>query len=194
MKIHLAFLTLILSALLSLATLRADEILNFKLLPQESRILTQIYHPFGTINGNFSLRDGEVAGDFKQIENTGRGRLTIRTGSYHSGNDLRDKNAKENYLETERYSSITFTSTEIDQLQYPSPYEWRFTVHGTLELHGVLRMIHVPIKLSLHGKKITVEGETHLVFREFGIPVPTILFTPASDAVKITFHLVAGPP
>ncbi len=170
----------------------ASEVLRFKLLPLESRILTQISHPFGTVNGEFTLREGEAKGDVQDLQGSGQVMLTIGMASYNSGFVPRDQDVQENYLEVEQYPMISFTSTGIEVVKKPKSLNlaWELMVKGLLELHGIKRGIRVPVKMTRQERKITVEGSVRILLEDFNIAIPSILFFRSGDSVEVTFRFV----
>ena len=188
-----------LSLLLLLLTLppplisEAGELIRFKLLPQESQILTQVPNPFGIVDGELTVREGEAEGDILDLQGTGKVRLTIDAASYNSNIGLRDEDVQENYLEVEQFPLITFTSTGIENgKKTPSPEKAReFTITGILELHGEKREVRVPVKLTQQGKRIIVEGKTRIRFNDFNIAIPTVLFIRSGSHTDVSFRFVA---
>ncbi len=186
-----SILLLLLTLALSLAS-EAGEVIRFKLLVQESQILTQVPTPFGIVNGKFTVREGEAEGDARDLQGTGQVRLTVDAASYISNIGLRDEDIQENYLEVEEFPVIVFTSTGIENgKKTRSPEKAReFTIKGILELHGVKRELRVPVKLTQQRKRITVEGRMKILFEDFNIAIPSILFFRSGDSVEVTFRFV----
>jgi len=189
---RLSLLLLLFTLAPSLAS-EAGEIIRFKLLPQESQILTQVPNPFGIVDGELTVRKGEAEGDTLDLQGTGKVRLTIDAASYNSNIGLRDEDVQENYLEVEQFPLITFTSTGIENgKKTPSPEIAReFTITGILELHGVKKEIRVPVKLSQEGKRIIVEGRTKILFVDFNINTPVLLFIRSGNHTEVSFRFVA---
>ncbi len=189
---RLSLLLLLFTLAPSLAS-EAGEIIRFKLLPQESQILTQVPNPFGIVDGELTVRKGEAEGDTLDLQGTGKVRLTIDAASYNSNIGLRDEDVQENYLEVEQFPLITFTSTGIENgKKIPSPEIAReFTITGILELHGVKKEIRVPVKLSQEGKRIIVEGRTKILFDDFNINTPVLLFIRSGNHTEVSFRFVA---
>ncbi len=189
---RLSLLLLLFTLAPSLAS-EAGEIIRFKLLPQESQILTQVPNPFGIVDGELTVRKGEAEGDSLDLQGTGKVRLTIDAASYNSNIGLRDEDVQENYLEVEQFPLITFTSTGIENgKKTPSPEKAReFTITGILELHGVKKEIRVPVKLSQEEKRIIVEGRTKILFDDFNINTPVLLFIRSGNHTEVSFRFVA---
>lgn len=186
-----AIVGLILTPSLSFAQ---GELLRFRLLPQESKILTEVLDPFGGIvKGEFALKEGEAQGRIGNLQDSGWVRLTIDAASYNSNLGLRDQDVQGGYLHVKDYPVIAFTSTGIDEIKEPkSPKEpWQLTVRGILDLHGVKREIRAPVSLTHQGGRILAEGSTKIFFKDFNITVPTLLFLFRSgEQAEVKFRFV----
>ncbi len=192
MLIFRFFIILQIATLVTSSSSAGGELLRFRLLPEESRILTYVSHPFGIVNGKFALLGGEARGEIKHIDSTGSVKLTINAGSYKSNTRLRDRDVRENYLEAERYPVITFTGFILQVSKKPKLLHgtWELTIKGVLGLHGIKREIQVPLKLTPRGRKITAEGSTKILLNDFNIPIPTLLSLRSNEHVEISFRLV----
>ena len=170
----------------------AGELIRFNLLPQESQILTQVPNPFGIVSGKFTVREGEAEGDIQDLQRTGRVTLTVDAASYNSKIGLRDQDVQENYLETKEFPVIVFTSKGVESVKQPrSPDKaWEFTIKGVLELHGLKRELRVPVKLTQQGKRIIVEGRTRILFADFNITTPVLLFIRSGNHAEVSFRFV----
>ena len=169
------------------------ELHHFRLIPDESQIVTKIKDPFGGIvNGSLRIRQGEARGDIDRLQEGGSVSLVIDTASYNSNIGLRDQDVHEYYLEVQQYPVIRFDSTGIQKIQRPRPPEdlWQITVRGHLELHGVRREVSVPLRLLYQTNKIIAQGKLRLVLEDFNIKIPTLLFLKAGNQVDIDFRIV----
>ena len=169
------------------------ELQRFRLIPDESQIVTKVKDPFGNIvNGALRVRQGEARGDLDRLQESGSVSLVIDTASYNSNIGLRDQDVHEYYLEVAQYPVIRFDSTGIQKIERPrSPKDvWQITVRGRLELHGVQREVLVPVRLRYETDKIIAQGNLRLVLEDFNIKVPTLLFLKAGNQVDVDFRLV----
>jgi polyisoprenoid-binding protein YceI len=169
------------------------EVQRFRLIPDESQIITKVKDPFGSIvNGVLRLRQGEARGDIDRLQEVGSVSLVIDASSYNSNIGLRDQDVQEHYLEVQQYPVIRFNSTGIQKIERPQSPEdlWQITVRGRLELHGVQREVIVPVRLLYQTNKITAEGNFELVLEDFNIRVPTLLFLKAGNQVDVEFRIV----
>jgi len=140
-----------------------------------------------------TLREGEARGDIEDLRSSGSVRLTMDASSYSSNFGLRDEDVRDNYLEVKEYPLITFTSTGVEQIRDFKLIggTWQFTIKGILELHGIKRAISVPVKLTYREGKITAEGSTKILLKDFNLAVPTLLFRFRSgDQVEVRFRIV----
>src|SRR5262245_41563503 len=169
------------------------EIQSFRVIPNESQIVTKVKDPFGSVvNGALRVRQGEVRGDIDRLQEVGSVNLVIDSSSYNSNIGLRDQDIQEHYLEVQQYPVIRFNSTGIQKIErLQSPEElWQITVRGRLELHGVQKDVIVPVRLLYQTNKITAQGNFRFVLEDFNIRVPTLLFLKAGNQVDVEFRIV----
>lgn len=169
------------------------EVQRFRLIPDESQIVTKIKDPFGSIvNGTLRIGQGEARGDIDRFQEGASVSLVIDSRSYTSNIGLRDQDVQEYYLEVQQYPLIRFDSTGIQKFERPrSPEDlWQITVRGRLELHGVQREVIVPLRLLYQTNKITAQGNFRFVLEDFNIRVPTLLFLKAGNQVDVQFSIV----
>jgi polyisoprenoid-binding protein YceI len=187
------FIWILLLVLASPSAPALAEVLTFRLIPDESQIITKVKDPFGGIvNGALRIRQGEARGDIDRLQEEGSVSLVIDTSSYNSNIGLRDQDVQEHYLEVQQYPVIRFNSTGIQKIERPqSPeYLWQITVRGRLEIHGVQREVSVPVRLLYQTNKITAQGNFQFVLEDFNIRVPTLLFLKAGNQVDVEFRIV----
>jgi polyisoprenoid-binding protein YceI len=169
------------------------EVQRFRLIPDESQIVTKIKDPFGSIvNGALRVRQGEARGDIDRLQEVGSVSLVINTMSYNSNIGLRDQDVQGYYLEVQQYPVIRFDSTGIQKIERPQSPEdaWQITVRGRLDLHGVQRDVIVPLRLLYQRNKIRAQGNFRFFLEDFNIRVPTLLFLKAGNQVDVEFRIV----
>jgi polyisoprenoid-binding protein YceI len=187
------FIWILSLVLVSLSAPALAEVQSFRLIPDESQIITKIKDPFGSIvNGALRVRQGEARGDIDRLQEVGSVSLVIDTSSYNSNIGLRDQDVQEHYLEVQQYPVIRFNSTGIQNIKRPQSPEdlWQITVRGRLELHGVQKEVIVPVRLLYQTNKITAQGNFRFVLEDFNIRVPTLLFLKAGNQVNVEFRIV----
>jgi polyisoprenoid-binding protein YceI len=193
MRRGLCFIWILSLVLISPSAPGLAELHHFRLIPDESQIVTKIKDPFGGIvNGSLRIRQGEARGDIDRLQERGSVSLVIDTASYNSNIGLRDQDVQEFYLEVQKYPAIRFDSTGIQKIERPrSPKDlWQITVRGRLEIHGVQREVLVPLRLLYQTNKIIAQGNLRLVLEDFNIKIPTLLFLKAGNQVDVDFRIV----
>jgi polyisoprenoid-binding protein YceI len=121
----------------------------------------------------------------------------IDATSYDSGNDTRDRNVIHSALETAKYQTIDFESTALEDLQIDVPgVSGSATVVGKLTLHGVTKVMRVPVRVSLSTDgQFSAGGEIEFKYTDFGVKPPRLAFLlSASDKTTVTFRIMAQRP
>jgi polyisoprenoid-binding protein YceI len=193
MRCRSHFIWILSLVLISPSAPTSAEVQRFRLIPDESQIVTKIKDPFGGIvNGSLRVRQGEARGDIDRLQEGGSVSLVIDAMSYNSNIGLRDQDVQEYYLEVQQYPVIRFDSTGIQKLERPRSTEdaWQITVRGRLELHGVQREVTVPLRLLYQRNIIRAQGNLRLVLEDFNIKIPTLLFLKAGNQVDVEFRIV----
>lgn len=198
--IAIAVLTLIASGI---ARSVGAETLNLEPDIVKSTIQATVAEPLGvmrdhpTATGSFRLASGEIDGDPNNPATTGHVKLVIDATSYDSGSETRDRNVIHSALETAKYQTITFESIGLEEVQIDVPgTSGNATVVGKLTLHGVTRVIRVPVDVSMTTDgQFSAGGEIAFNYEDYGIKAPTLLFLlPASKQVTIAFRILAQRP
>lgn len=193
MRCRSHFIWILSLVLISPSAPTSAEVQRFRLIPDESQIVTKIKDPFGGIvNGALRVRQGEARGDIDRLQEVGSVSLVIDAMSYNSNIGLRDQDVQEYYLEVQQYPVIRFDSTGIQKIERPQSPEdaWQITVRGRLELHGVQRDVIVPLRLLYQRNKIRAQGNFRFVLEDFNIKIPTLLFLKAGNQVDVEFRIV----
>lgn len=94
-----------------------------------------------------------------------------------------------NYLEIDRFPTTTFTLTK--PIALPTAPKVGVEVHtvatGTLTLHGVAKVVAVPIDAIWNGQVIDISGSLSVTLADFGIERPQLPFTTVSTAGTMEF-------
>jgi polyisoprenoid-binding protein YceI len=92
-----------------------------------------------------------------------------------SDDDRRDGRLEEQAIETNKFPEATFRLTsaiELDALPVDGA-SFSATATGELTLHGVTRVVTVPIEARLSGNVVTVSGSIDIAFADYSIERPT---------------------
>jgi polyisoprenoid-binding protein YceI len=103
-----------------------------------------------------------------------------------------NKEVRELVLETAKYPTITFKSTDVKgKLVARGKYQAR--IGGDLTLHGVTRHIEIPAQVSLSGKDLRASGEFTINRGDYKVNATSALHGTirVRDKLKFTFDIVA---
>lgn len=119
--------------------------------------------------------------------------VEIEASSLTTGITMRDNTMRRSHLHTDRFPTILFTLSGLDQIQPQGDDRYTATLRGSLTLHGVTAPLVIPTKAALNKHKLSVEGTVPLRLSTFQIPIPSFLFIPMKDEVIVSFKVVAVP-
>lgn len=119
--------------------------------------------------------------------------VEVEAKSITTGIALRDKMMRKSHLHTDRFPTILFTLSGVDQVEPKGNDHYTATLRGALTLHGITAPLQVPAKGTLTEQRLVVEGAFPLRLSTFQIPIPALLFIPMKDEVVVSFRVVAIP-
>ena len=97
-------------------------------------------------------------------------------------------------LDAARYPEIRFNSSRVRSVTQKEGVT-ELQLDGTLQLHGVERLVTIPVRLRIRGGNLTADGELPLLQSNYEI-APIKVGGGAvrvKDRLKISFHIVAEP-
>lgn len=136
----------------------ADRIIKFG--PQETKINGSIkYSVIGRYKAQFDAFQGSITVD-ERSNNIRSVYLEIEVSSIHSNCQWCDQIVRsDKLLAAEKHPKIIFKSTEI------IPSVEKYTVKGTLDLHGVIKEMNFPFAVKINAKEKTLEVEGQWLIR-----------------------------
>jgi len=122
--------------------------------------------------------------------------VTIQVASVDTRNEQRDGHLRTNdFLDIEKFPTITFTSTEIKHLGGND-----FEVTGDLTIKDVTKPVTLPLEFQgaatdpFGNQRIGFEGSTTIVRSDFGVSYNAVLETGGvlvSDKITLEFEISA---
>jgi polyisoprenoid-binding protein YceI len=155
----------------------------------------RVEEQLGGIGANTAVgRTPDVTGSMT-IEGTSITALevTVDMTTLVSDDDRRDGQLVMRGLETGRFPTATFTSTEpIDLGSTPKEGEYvEATATGTLTLHGVTNEVEVPVEAQWTGERIEIAGHFDVALADYGIEPPVgFLVLSIADTGTVELHLL----
>ncbi len=163
----------------------------FSLDPGESAITFEAdagWHRFAGTAGKFS---GQVRVDDPSRPREADACVEVDAASLTTGIGLRDEKMGESHLHTDRFPTIRFVLSGMEQIEPFGGDRYRVTLRGSLTLHGVTRPVSAQASARVSPTAIAAEGEVSLRLSAFEIPAPSFLFVTMRDTVIVKFKLKA---
>ena len=95
-----------------------------------------------TVRGQFDEFDGHAHLDGESPSESSA-QLTIQAKSIQTRNELRDEHLRGHFLDAPNYPTLSFTSTEVEQVS-----ETSFIITGDLTIRGVTELVSVDMELT----------------------------------------------
>ncbi len=125
--------------------------------------------------------------------------MTIRSKSLAETRDtfteqqkqIINQELRKGVLETEKYPTITFKSTNVTGRLRPDG-SFDAKIQGELTMHGVTRRINIPARVSLAGNDLRAQGEFTVNRSDFNVKTKSAFHgtVRVRDKLKFTFDMV----
>jgi polyisoprenoid-binding protein YceI/mono/diheme cytochrome c family protein len=139
--------------------------------------------PLDSIVGTSQGLLGTVEVDEQSLN--GSARLTADLKSFRTGISLRDEDLRNRFFEVDRFPKATL---QVHRLVADDPRGMREAL-ATLSLHGVERLLRIPIKMKLANvgarPALWVEASFDVVLADYGIKRPAVLFLKLGDTAHV---------
>jgi polyisoprenoid-binding protein YceI len=149
----------------------------------------------------FKGRTHQVSGwvDFDPNDLTGplSFEIAVDLASFDTGKDKRNRHMRENHLETDRYPRAWFRGGTVrgaTKVELAAGDEARVTMAGTLDLHGVQRVVLCEATLRRTGDGVELESGFEVKLSDHAIDRPKFLVMKLADEqqVEVRLHLRPG--
>lgn len=107
-------------------------------------------------------------------------------------NKLMEEHFNENYMETEKYPTSTFTGKIQDKIDYTHEGTYDVTAKGILLIHGVQKERELKGKLTINKTGMSLTCDFNVPLADHKIDIPKIVFAKIAEviAVKSVFNFV----
>ncbi len=142
-----------------------------------------------TVNGTFAIARGTIVYDSNQPDSMSA-QITIDVKSIDTDKALRDKELRsEDFLDTERYPTIEFSSTGIGKARNAGQKK---TVKGKMTVYGTTRDVELPFLLSLDatGNEATIRSEFVLNRKDYKMKFGFLMDSLVGDEIKVSAVIV----
>jgi polyisoprenoid-binding protein YceI len=165
------------------ATTRKESVLSLD--PGQSKLHFTLGTTLHTVHGTFALKRGTLrfAPDGKAS-----GEIVADAVSGESGDSGRDKKMHKDVLESARFGEVIFHPDHVAGA-IPAKGPVTAELHGTLELHGSIHELTVPVQAEISGDHWTGTGTFKVPYVDWGLKSPSNFFLKADPVVDVELEL-----
>jgi polyisoprenoid-binding protein YceI len=98
---------------------------------------------------------------------------------------LMEEHFNENYVESAKYPTSTFKGKINETIDFNADGEYKVSVNGTLDLHGVKKDIDANGTLIINGTEILINSSFKLKVADYGIKVPSLYVKNIAEVVDV---------
>jgi polyisoprenoid-binding protein YceI len=173
------------TVMLSMSLDAADYTLN----TASSRVTFTSEAPLETVRGRARVVSGTLTVN-PEHPTPMRAEIIVNTVSMETGNRMRDKKMRNDFLQVAQYPTIRFRLTQCTIAEgLPEGKSRNATAKGEFTLHGVTRQIAVPVRITRTATAISVFPAFALQLSTYGIQRPEFLFMKLSETITISAML-----
>jgi polyisoprenoid-binding protein YceI len=112
--------------------------------------------------------------------------FTIPVKTFQGFNSaLQREHFHENYMESGRFPSATFTGKIIDDFNWSQPGEYLVRAKGKLVIHGVEQERIIKVSLKVDKKGFSAKAEFNILLQEFDIAIPRIVHQKIAEEIRV---------
>lgn len=94
----------------------------------------------------------------------------------------------ENYMESEKFPYAKFTGKVKETIDYTKDGEYKVTMDGTLDMHGVALPRTISGTIIIKGGTITMDSKFDVKVADHKIKVPSLYVEKIAEVINVTFH------
>lgn len=164
---------------------------EFSVVPGQSSVVFTSEAPMETVRGETEQISGTVSVNPPSVASV-RAKFSVQADTLKTGNRLRDRNMRNNFLETGKFPEIIFTLRGMSGGTLVPGRGVVLKAVGVFTLHGVVREINIPVTVSWDQKEDTlrVQSKFSINLSDYQIERPRILILRLSDTVEVNLDLM----
>ncbi|MCE7067319.1 YceI family protein [Dyadobacter sp. CY326] len=129
------------------------------------------------------------------ILNTANSELAIRMNmrEFVFPNKLMQEHFNENYIESSKYPTATFSGKVTNPPDYTKDGEYDVSATGKFTVHGVTKERTIKGKMNIAGGKITINSDFEVPLTDHKIEVPQVVFVKIAQVISVKAQYVLAP-
>jgi polyisoprenoid-binding protein YceI len=129
------------------------------------------------------------------ILNTANNELAIRMNmrDFVFPNKLMQEHFNENYIESEKYPTATFSGKVDKAPDYSKDGEYDVSASGKFTVHGITKERTINGKMKIEGGKISITSDFEVPLTDHKIEVPKVVFVKIAQVISVKSQYVLAP-
>lgn len=129
------------------------------------------------------------------ILNTTTGEIAVRMNmkDFDFPNKLMQEHFNENYIESDKYPTATFSGKMDKTIDYSKEGETDISASGKFTVHGVTKTRTIAGKIKITNGKITLKSGFQVALSDHKIEVPQIVFVKIAQNIQVQTEFVLAP-
>lgn len=119
--------------------------------------------------------------------------IGISIQNFKFKNGLMEEHFNENYMETGKYPKCFFRGKINETIDYTKDGEYKVTITGKMEMHGVTRDVTLEGTVTKTGSDIKLFSKFKIKVADYNIKVPSMYVKNIAETVDVTFSSVLEP-
>jgi polyisoprenoid-binding protein YceI len=103
--------------------------------------------------------------------------------------DLQREHFDENYIETDKFPTATFSGKFIESIDYATNGTYVVRAKGMFTLHGVQRERIIKGTITINNNSILINAVFNVRLEDHDIKVPKIVYEKIAEEIKIEFNV-----
>ncbi len=131
----------------------------------------------------------------KPILNTSTGDIQIKIAmtAFVFEKPLMQEHFNENYAESEKFPHAIFKGKINETIDYTKDGEYKTTIIGKLNLHGVEKDITMNGTLTIKGTEIIISTKFNIHIADYGVKVPSLYIKNIAEDVEVKLNATLEP-
>jgi hypothetical protein len=98
---------------------------------------------------------------------------------------LQQEHFYENYMETEKYPTATFTGKIIEDVDFENPGEVKIRAKGELTIHGIKKERIIQCTLNIREDGFTAQSRFTVLLEDHNISIPKLVYQKIAEEIKV---------
>jgi polyisoprenoid-binding protein YceI len=124
---------------------------------------------------------------------TGEFDVSLVNTSFDFPKPLMKEHFNEDYMESAKFPKTVFTGKISGNVDYLEDGTYNVSVTGTMDMHGVKKIITVPGTITVKGGVLFIYAKFNVKIADYGIKLPSFLSMNVADNVDVTVTATMKP-